>query len=67
MACSTRKKLVRWCKISGHEEKDDIQCLETEKKVNPSILIYVQLKRGNTDSKRDKCLVEHGFHTFLVK
>lgn len=59
MACSTRKKLVRWCRISAYEEKDDMQCLETGegggrlwKYVNPSILIYVQLKRSKADIRR---------------
>jgi hypothetical protein len=52
MACSSRKKLVRWCRISVYVGKDDIQCLETgEKYVNPSILIYVQLKRSKADIK----------------
>jgi hypothetical protein len=53
MACSSRKKLVRWCGISEHEEEDDIQCLETGKRVNPSILIYVLLRRGNVHSNCD--------------
>lgn len=57
MACSTRKKLVRWCGISGleeEEEEDNIQCLETGKCFNPSILIYVEPRHGNVDSKCDK-------------
>jgi len=54
MACSSRKKLVRRCRISVYEEKDDIQFLETrEKYVNPSILIYVQFKRSKVDIKCD--------------
>lgn len=54
MACSSRKKLVRRCRISVYEEQDDIQCLETrEKYVNPSILINVQLKRSKVDIKCD--------------
>jgi hypothetical protein len=34
MACSARKKLVRWSRISGHEEKEDIQCLELREKIH---------------------------------
>jgi hypothetical protein len=54
MACSSRKKLVRRCRISVYEEQDDIQCMETrEKYVNPSILIYAQLKHSKVDIKCD--------------
>jgi hypothetical protein len=52
MACCSRKNLVRWCRMSVYEGKNDIQCLETrEKYVNPSTLIYVQLKLSKADIK----------------